>query len=276
MRKNRLGVYILVFIASLVAISFLLPIIWMVLTSFKGDIEALLNQSILPQEWITDNYAYAVSSGETMPIGRWFFNSIFVATISTILVIIFDVLAAYAFARIDFKGRGLIMSLLVATLMIPGIVTLIPAFKLYANLGLINTYIPLIIPYTINVFGIFLLYSFIKDYPRELEEAATIDGASQLTILRKVVFPAIKPVVATLAIITFMGCYNDYLWPLLVTNSAEMRTITTGIAIVNQGAFATQYGKLMAMTVLATIPVIIVFIFGQKHIVKGITQSGIK
>lgn len=262
-------------IASLVLIIFLLPVIWMFFTAFKTDVEAITNLSLIPNEPTLENFKLIVSSDST-PVLRWLFNSLFVSITATLIVLTVDLLGAYALSRIRFKGAAFFKAIIFGALTIPGIITLVPMYKMMSEAGLVNTYIPLILPYAANAFGIFLLYQFLEQFPRELEESAYMDGASSFLIIRKVVIPAVKPILVTLGIITFMGVYNDYLWPILMTNTTEMRTLTTGVAIMQKGAYVSSYGKMMALTFVSMIPVLIVFFVGQKYIVKGMTTSGIK
>lgn len=274
MKKRSLHItyYIL---ASIILVIFLLPIIWMFFTAFKTDVEAITNMSLIPENPTLDNFKLIASSSST-PVFRWLFNSLFVSITATAIVLTVDLLGAYALSRIRFKGAGFFKAIIFGALTIPGIITLVPMYKMMSELGLINTYIPLILPYAANAFGILLIYQFLDSFPKELEESAYMDGASTFIIIRKVVLPSIKPILVTLGVITFMGVYNDYLWPILMTNSTEMRTLTTGVAIMQKGAYVASYGKMMALTFVSMIPVLIVFFVGQKYIVKGMTTSGIK
>lgn len=276
--KNRGKKITLIFIATIIAILFLIPLFWMVSTSFKSDFEAIGGgTNWLPQQFTTDNYTYTLlNQGMTVPVIRWMFNSLFVGLAGTALIVMIDAMAAYALARLDMPFKRLMLSIFISTLMVPWVVTFLPLYMQFNNLGLLNTYAPLILPYTANAFGVFLLYQFFRAFPRELEEAARIDGANKWQIFIKVVIPSAKPILATLAIFSFMGIYNDFLWPLVSTSSPEMRTLTTGIAIMQQGSFVSSFGKLMALTTIATLPILAIFIIGQKQFIKGITQTGIK
>ncbi|MEK3888399.1 carbohydrate ABC transporter permease [Bacillus sp. FSL K6-3431] len=271
-RKN----FFVVTLASLIAILFLLPLVWMVFTSFKTLSESMSSAAILPKTWTIQNYIDIFSSTSDAPIIRWIFNTALITAVGTILVVAIDILAAYALARLRVPGKKIIMGMIVAALTIPGIVTLFPAFYLFKSMNLLDTFFPLILPYTASTMGVFLVYNFLLSFPRDLEEAAYIDGATQWQILRHVIFPSIKPVATTLGIITFMAIYNDYLWPSLVVNTNEMKTISLGIATLIQGANFVNPAKMMASTVIATIPAIIVFLFANKYFVQSITNSGIK
>ncbi|MBY0097218.1 carbohydrate ABC transporter permease [Mesobacillus maritimus] len=274
-RSTRKAIPLLT-LATIIAILFLLPLIWMVFTSFKTLSESMASSSILPQVWTLENYTGIFSSVTEAPIFRWLFNTTFITAIGTIIVVVVDILAAYALARLNVPGKKVILGMIFAALAVPGIVTLFPAFYMFKEVGLLDSYIPLIMPYTASTMGVFLVYNFLLSFPKDLEEAAYLDGASQWQILYHVIFPAIKPVAMTLAVITFLAIYNDYLWPSLVTNSNEMKTITLGIATLIQGSNFVNPAKMMASTVIATIPAVVIFLLANKHIVKSVTNTGIK
>ncbi|MGG3467577.1 carbohydrate ABC transporter permease [Neobacillus pocheonensis] len=274
-RSTRKALPLLI-LATFIAILFLLPLIWMVFTSFKTLSESMASSSILPSQWTLENYTSIFSSVSDAPIFRWLFNTAFITVIGTIIVVIVDILAAYALARLSVPGKKVILGMIFLALAVPGIVTLFPAFYMFKSVNLLDTFIPLILPYTASTMGVFLIYNFLTSFPKDLEEAAYIDGASQPQILWHVIFPAIKPVAMTLGVITFLSIYNDFLWPSLVTNSNEMKTITLGIATLIQGSNFVNPAKMMASTVIATIPAVIVFILANKYIVKSVTNTGIK
>lgn len=267
---------IVLVVAALLGILFLIPLLWMFFTSFKTLSEALTSPGLIPRQWTLQNFREVFASTVDAPIFRWLFNTALVTAIGTVLVAFIDVLAAYALARLDLPMKNIFLSIIVMALTIPGIVTIFPSFFLFRNFGLIDSYIPLILPYTASVMGVYLIYNFLRSFPKDLEEAATIDGASRWQILRHVVFPAIRPVVASLSIITFLAIYNDFLWPSLVTNQAEMKTITVGIATLIQGANFVNPARLMASTLIATVPALIIFLYANKFFVRGVTNTGIK
>ncbi|TYP79775.1 carbohydrate ABC transporter permease [Paenibacillus methanolicus] len=270
---------VLLAFAVILAVLFLLPLIWMVSTSFKNDFEALAGQmNLIPVKPTLDNYIEGLK-GELMnvPITRWITNSLFVGAAGTAIVLLFSSMAAFALARLqDLPLRKLMFPMFVGSMMIPGVLTFLPMYMEFNALGLINTYAALILPYSSGAFGVFLLYQFFASFPKEIEEAARIDGANKWQIYARILLPASVSIMVTLAIFTFMGIYNDFVWPLYATTSPEMRTITAGIAMMAQGSYTQAYGKLMAMTVIATLPVLIIFIIGQRSFVKAITQAGVK
>lgn len=274
-KTTRRAIPILI-LATIIAILFLLPLIWMLFTSFKTLSDSLASTSFFPSNWTLENYTSIFNSVSEAPIFKWLFNTAFITAIGTILVVVVDILAAYALARLNVPGKKVILGMILLSLAVPGIVTLFPAFYMFKSFNLLDTFVPLILPYTAGTMGVFLIYNFLISFPKDLEEAAHIDGASQWQILIHVIFPAIKPVAMTLGVITFLAIYNDFLWPSLVTNSNEMKTITLGIATLIQGSNFVNPAKMMASTVIATIPAIIVFLIANKYIVKSITNTGIK
>ncbi|MBB6283150.1 carbohydrate ABC transporter permease [Geobacillus subterraneus] len=269
---------LLIAIASVLAVVFIMPLLWMVSISFKDDIEAILpNLNVIPDSPTLANYINVLTGGElNVPILRWIFNSLFVGVAATVLVVTIDALAAYGLARLDIPFKKTIFSIIVSTMMIPGIVWFLPLYAEFNSLGLIDTYWALILPYTSGAFGVFLLYQFFSSFPKEIEEAAYLDGANKFQIFYRILLPSAKPALWTLAILTFMGVFNDFVWPLYATNSDEMRTLTAGIAIMTQGSYVNAPNKLMALSTIATIPVMVIFLIGQKSFVKAVTQAGIK
>ena len=255
------------------AIVTLIPFIWMVLTSVKslGDI-FIYPPQWLPSEVHLENY---VKAFDAAPFGRYYFNSIFVAAAVTFGQLITCSMAAFAFARLKFWGRNVLFFIFLATMMIPYNVTMIPSFMVLYWLGWVDTYQAMIVPGLASAFGVFLLRQFFMTIPKELEEAAYIDGATKFTVLRKIIIPLSKPALATLAIFTFMGVFNDFIWALIVINTEDMRTVQLGLAVFRD-RYLTQWDLLMAGSVTAVLPILIVFFFAQKYFIKGIALSGIK
>lgn len=257
----------------------LLPLVWMLSTAFKNDFEALSGRmNFLPKKPTLDNFVQGLS-GELMntPILRWIVNSLSVGIAGTAIVLLIDSMAAFALARLpDLPLRRTLLAMFIASLMIPGVLTFLPMYIEFNTLGLINTYQALILPATAGAFGVFLLYQFFVSFPKEIEEAARIDGVNKWNLYRRILLPSAVSIMTTLGIFTFMGIYNDFVWPLYATTSPEMRTITAGIAMMATGSYTQSYGKLMAMTTIAALPVLILFIAGQKSFVRAITSSGVK
>ncbi|REK68496.1 MAG: carbohydrate ABC transporter permease [Cohnella sp.] len=269
----------LILIATVLGIFFIVPVIWMVTISLKSDAEAFLpNLSFIPDDPTIVNYTDALSGGDlNVPILRWIYNSLLVSVAGTLIVLAVDALAAYGLARLDVPFKKWLLSLFLSTLMIPGIIWFVPQYVLFQDLGLIGTYHAFYLPFTSSAFGVFLLYQFFRGFPKELEEAAHIDGANKWKIFYAVLLPSSKSILSTLAVLTFMGIFNDYIWPFYASGGNDtMQTLTSGIAVMTQGSYVNSPNKLMALSTIATIPVLVVFLLAQKAIVRGITQSGIK
>jgi multiple sugar transport system permease protein len=209
------------------------------------------------------------------PFGRFFINNVIVAGIVVAGQLLFCSMAAYAFARLHFRHRDRIFGLYLGTMMIPAIVTIIPAFLIINTFGWMNTYMALFAPTISSVWGIFLLRQFFQTIPRDLEDAARVDGASEFTIFWKVILPLSKPALATLAIFAFMSTWKDFLWPLIVTNRTDMRTVEIGIANFSN-MYATDWPHQMAAAVIVMLPIIIFFFIAQRYFVRGITFTGMK
>jgi len=276
MKKKTINTMILVAISTLIAVMVILPLLWMVLTSFKTLSESMASSDLLPKIWTLENYLSIFDSTSDAPIIIWLINTAIVTIAGTVLTIIIDVLAAYSLARLNVPLKKFFLLVIVGAMTIPGIVTIFPAYYLFRTLGLLNTLVPLIVPYLANVLGVYLIYNFLISFPKELEEAAHLDGGTLMQILIHVVFPAIKPVTMTLGVITFLSIYNDYLWPSLVVSNNEMKTITVGLAGLIQGANFVNPARMMASTVIAVLPAIIIFLVVNKYIVKGVTNTGLK
>ncbi|MEZ0325977.1 MAG: carbohydrate ABC transporter permease [Fimbriimonas sp.] len=264
------------FAVAIVALLMVAPVVWMFITSIKPEGDVLS----LPPRWIPEtssleNYKSLFAKAEEFPVAKWLLNSVAISLTVTFLVLLISSLAAFAFSRIHFKGRDSLFMFVVATMIIPGQVTLIPVFLIVTKLGLFNTYGGIILPGLASAFGVFLLRQFFQTIPEELEEAAFLDGAGLWTIYSKVILPLAKPALATLAIFTFMGSWNDFVWPLIVTNDVGMRTLPVGLSIF-QGRYNLEYGITMAAAVLTTLPMIIVFLIFQKRITEGIALTGLK
>lgn len=261
----------------LLAVLFLAPLVWMLSTAFKAPadiISGLGTMQWLPRPATTENFRTIMGRATEFPIWRWTFNSVFVSLAVTFLVLTVDSLAAFAYSRLKWRGRDQIFALLVATMLVPGQVLLIPTYLLIRHLGLFDTYGALIFPAAAGAFGVFLLRQFFLTIPVELEEAARLDGCGPLGILRHVVLPLSKPALATLGIFTFMGTWNAFEGPLLFTDTLTMRTLPVGITIF-QGRYNIEYGPLMAAAALAAIPVTLAFLVFQRHIIKGISLTGL-
>lgn len=258
------------------AVVMLAPLFWMLSTALKPEAAIFrATPQWLPTPPTLANFRELALRAEEAPVFRWLFNSVFVATAHTFLILFVHSLAAYAFARLSFPGRDPLFLFVVSTMIIPGQVTLIPVFLIVQELNWFNSYPALIVPGAAGGFGVFLLRQFLLGIPRDLEEAAAIDGCGRWTIYWRIILPLARPALATLAIFSFLGSWNDFMWPLIVTNEIAMRTLPIGITIF-QGRYTTEYGMMMAAAVVATLPVVVAFLIFQKQIVKGIALSGLK
>jgi len=276
MPVSRSPVYrILLFgLLILFAIFFAFPILWMAITAIKPFNE-WLSPNFIPNNPTLNNFT-SIFNDPTLPVARWFFNSFIVAAVFTTLIVIIDSLAAYAYARMEFRGRKLLFALLLTTLVMPGIMFLIPNYITIAGLGWIGSYQGIIAPGLSGVFGVFFLRQFFLSIPRELEEAAYVDGANTWQTFVRVVLPLSGGAIATLAVITFLTSWNDFLWPLLMTSPVrDMQTLPVGLATL-QGQYTFDYGKLMAGALVLTLPVLLLYVLSQRFIIRSIATTGLK
>lgn len=252
------------------------PLAYMVSTSLKSTAEVTLNVAgLIPQHPTLGNYTQIFNDNQD-PIGHWFFNSAVAVCGGGFLTLLCASLAAYGLSRLEWPGRDLFFYLILASTLIPGITFIIPVFSEFANAGLLNTYWPIILVYPAGAFGVFLLRQFYLSIPRELEEAAVIDGAGKFRRWFQIVLPMTWTPLMTLGILTGVGIYNDFLWPLIAMQTKDMYTITVGISIVTSGAYVNNYGPLMAFSAVAAVPTIVLFILLQRHFVASAALSGVK
>jgi multiple sugar transport system permease protein len=261
----------------LLTLVFVTPLLWMVSTSFKTNAEATqLPPHWIPQEFTLESYGTIFSTGESQtPVIRWFLNSMIAASAHTALVLVTASMAAYALARMNFPGRNILFATIITTLFIPQFVFLMPNYLIVDSLGWLDTLWAVIVPGAAGAFGVFFLRQFFVSLPFELEEAALIDGASRLQIFLRIVLPLSKAPLATLAVLSFLTNWNDFLWPVYVLFTAEHYTLPPGLAIL-QRAYGTDYAIVMAGAVVASIPVLVVFIISQKYVIRGVSRSGLK
>jgi len=257
------------------ALAFVLPVVLIFVTALKPDREILEFGSLLPKHWTTVNFREVLGNSEEIPIVRWLFNSLFIASSVTVLVLTIDSLAAYGLSRLELPGKKYIFAIIVATMMVPGQILLVPVYLILNGLHWLDTPLALIIPAGANAFGVFLLHQFFKGIPKDLEEAAALDGCSRLGIYWRVILPLSWPALATLGILTFIGAWNDFLGPMVFLDSVDRYTLPVGIALF-QTSYATEYGLTLSASVICTLPVIVVFLLFQRQIVKGISVSGLK
>ena len=269
---NRALIYITLSFVTLIVI---IPLIWMFSTSFKLKSQLFTKEIYwIPKVVTFENYTKILNNPST-PIGQWFMNSLFVASVTTVLKLVIDSLAGYAYARMEFPGRKQIFGLLLATLFLPGVMFLIPNFVTVAKLGMLNKFSGVIIPALASVFGVYFMRQFFESIPRELEEAAAIDGANRLQIFFKIALPLAKPALATLAVIEFLASWNDFLWALLVLKDRAVQTLQPGLRTL-QGAYTSEYGLMMAGAVIVALPVLLLYTFLQRYIVQSVATTGLK
>jgi ABC-type glycerol-3-phosphate transport system permease component len=267
---GRLMLYALLIVTSILMI---IPFYWSLGTSLKLEQFVFSN----PPQWLPNpltwaNYIHVLTR---IPFLRYFANSVIVAVVTTLGHVFFDTLAAYAFAKLTFPGRDRIFFVMLLALMVPFQVNLIPLYKIMASLHWTDTYLALIVPNLTSIFGIFLMRQFMMTIPGELLDAARIDGCNEFGVFRRVVLPLALPGIATLIIFTFMGTWNDFLWPRIVTNSEKLFTLPVGLAQL-QMKNTSNVAQIMAGTVLTALPMIIVFLFMQRQFIEGMTAGALK
>jgi multiple sugar transport system permease protein len=269
----RLGTLVLYLLLTVLALAILFPFIWMVLTSLKTESDiASSPPRLLPYH--IDLTAYA-QVWDRLPLLTFFRNTVVFAGGVTLVSLVFDSLTAYALARLNFPGRTVIFVLILATLMIPVQVTMIPVFIIVYHLGWLNTFAGLIVPRATNAFGIFMLRQFFLTVPRELDQAARIDGCNVFSIYWRIILPLSTSALATLAVLHLMYNWNDLLWPLVMTTSTSMETLTVGLATLT-GQHEYEYAVLMAGATLAIAPLLIAFLSIQRYFIQGIAVTGLK
>jgi multiple sugar transport system permease protein len=268
---NYLLLYTVVIIGLLI---FCIPVYFMVTTSVKAEAEVFaLPIHWIPREFKPENYPDAFA---TAPFGRYFYNSVVVALATVASTLFFSALAGYGFAKFNFPGKNLAFLFVLSTMMIPFQILLIPLYVVVYNLGWTNNYAGLIVPGALSAFGVFLMRQFCLTLPEELLDAARIDGCGETGIFWRIVLPLLKPALASLAIITFLGSWNNFLWPLIVVNKSNLFTLPVGMTVFSQPMRAPYWTFIMAVSTVATVPVVIVFIALQKYFIQGVVISGMK
>ncbi|MBM6399280.1 carbohydrate ABC transporter permease [Phycicoccus sonneratiae] len=274
MLGSRKGTWWLYGVLTVALVAVVAPFAWMVLGSFKSDAEL---RSAPPTWWpeaaSLDNYAQLFSR---LDFGGYFANSIVVAVVVTAGNLLFCSALGYALAMLDFRGKRALFVVVMTTLMIPGVVTFVPLFVLVANAGLVNTLPGLFLPFLVSPFGVFLMRQFILGLPRDLVDAGRVDGAGELRIFARIILPLCGPALATLGILTFLGSWNNFLWPLVVAQTEDTYTLPVALALYSTGQNSTQYGLLLAGATVVVLPVLVVFMVFQRRFIEGIATTGIK
>ena len=269
--RGGAGTYIALGIGLILMV---IPFLWMAISSIKPEAEIRsVPPTWLPESMTWSNYDQLFSR---LDFTTYFANSVLVATAVTVGNMVFCSMLGYALAKLDFPGKRVLFALVLGTLMIPGVVTFVPLFVLTVNLGLANTLTGMALPFLAGPFGVFLMRQYILSLPDELIQAARVDGAGELRIFFSVIMPLCWPALATLGILTFLTSWNNFLWPLVVATNEDKYTLPVALALYAVGQNATQYGLLLAGSVVVVIPVIAVFLFLQRHIMQGISMTGIK
>jgi multiple sugar transport system permease protein len=272
-RPNRARVLLYVALSG-IALIILLPLVWIVLTSFKTDFNAI-NAPINPIPNPFTTQAYQTLASGQQPIFLWFLNSLAAALLQSAIILVTASLGAYALARLEFRGKKIVFGAIVTTLLVPPVIFLIPNYLIVQNLGWLDTIWAITIPGAASAFGIFFLRQFFVGLPQEIEEAARLDGAGDFRIFWQMVLPLARPALATLAVLSFLNNWNDFLWPIYVLLSPEHETLQPGLAVL-QGAYATHFSIVMAGAIIASIPVLILFTIAQRQIVESVASSGVK
>lgn len=274
-RRSAASKWLLYTVVTLGFVAVITPFVWMILGSFKPQGELLrVPPTWWPQSPTLDNYRSLFSKQSFL---RYFFNSTIVAVVITVANVTFSSMVGYALAKLEFRGKKLVFALVMGTLMIPGMVTFVPLFMLVANLGMVDSYPGLILPFLVTPFGVFLMRQFIMQLPDDLLDAGRIDGAGELRIFRQIILPLCGPGLATLGILTFLSSWNSFLWPLVVAQTQDYYTLPVALALFsNNQQFIPNYGVLLAGATVVVVPVLIVFLIFQRRFIEGIASTGIK
>jgi multiple sugar transport system permease protein len=259
----------------ILALIFISPVLYMIATSFKTRAQAAsISPTLIPSPPTIGAYR-EVLGAEGTPVLRWFFNSVVAAVANALLVVVTAALAAYPLARMEFRGKRIIFSMIIATLFVPPVILTIPNYLIVGQLKWLDTLLAVIVPTAASAFGVFFLRQFFLSLPKELEEAALLDGANRFQTFFRVIAPLSKPALATLALLAFLTNWNDFLWPVYVLFSPESQTLPAGLSTL-QSANSVRYDILMAGAVIASVPVLILFMLSQRFIIEGVSRSGIK
>jgi multiple sugar transport system permease protein len=254
---------------------FISPLLFVVLTSFKNAQQAVQT----PPKWIPDPFtsqAYErILTASDTPVVRWFLNSMIAATLNAALVVLTSAFAAYALARLEFRGKKVVSALIISTLFVPPVILVVPNYEIVGRLYWLDTLIAIIVPTAAGAFGVFFLRQFFIGLPKELEESAYLDGANRWQVFTRIVLPLSKPALATLGLLSFLTNWNDFLWPVYVLFSPENQTLQAGLSTL-QSANSVRYDLLMAGAVVASVPVLLLYVFAQRFVIEGVSRSGIK
>jgi ABC-type glycerol-3-phosphate transport system permease component len=272
LRRSRAGLVVRIVLAAVTAVVMAFPLWIMLTTAFSGQRSFDAKVSVIPHRFSLDNFTRVL---DAWPVSQWFGNSVTITVITTILTVVVSVLAGYAFAKLSFPGKNVLFLVMLATMMIPTQAILVPQFRIVNGLGLVGTFWAVIIPGAAATFGIFLARQFMLAIPVELMEAAKLDGAGSLRIFWSIVLPLCKPLLAVLTLLALMYQWNDFLWPLIALKDPDLYTLPIGLQFL-QGQYQTDYGALMAMTLIAVAPLVVLFLVFQRFFVQGLATTGLR
>lgn len=277
MKKKKTTKIVSFTLLLIVCIGWIFPLIWAALTSFKSNEEIQMSSfHMFPKEWTLDNYSQLLFNNESAPVLRWFANSLIISLCHMILVLIVVSLAAYGYTRLKFRGKEALFTGLLGTMMLPGVMNLIPNFKIVDTLGWTNSFLAVIVPGAAAVFNIFLVKQFMMGIPKELDESAYVDGANEFQIFWHIILPLTKPALTVVALFSFTGSWNDFLWPSIVMSDIDKLPITPGLQLL-QGQYLTYPGIGTAGALLALIPTFLIYLVAQKSFMQSMAlSSGIK
>lgn len=264
-------------ILAILAIIWITPLAWGLFSTFRSEVEIQTTGfSFLPAKWVITNYVNVLQDTTNAPLIKWFMNSMIVSTSHTVLVLIVSSMSAFAYSRLTFKGKEVIFSFLLATMMFPSVVNLIPLYKIVDTINWVNNPLALIVPGLGGVVNIYLIRQFMKSIPKEFDESAKIDGASDWQIYTKIILPLSKPILIVVGLFSFTGSWNDFLWPSIVMNDIEKLTLTPALRLL-QGVYAIKIAHLLAAAFIAIVPTFLLYLIAQKHFLKGLSlSSGVK
>ena len=253
------------------------PLFYMIMTSLRTDADVMYNGfSLFPAKPTLQTFRSVLSGTSSVPVLRWFINSLIVSSASAVLTVLIDALAAYGYSRMEFKGRDIIFGALMLTMMIPSVINLIPSYAIISAMRLKNNLLALILPGLGGVGNVFLIRQFCYSIPKQVDEAAAIDGAGHGRIFFMIILPQLIPVLTVVGMFTFIGSWNDLLWPMIVMTEQNMRTLTAGLSVIN-GVYDREYASKAAATVISALPILLIYLFAQKHLIQGFAlSSGIK
>lgn len=276
-KARKVTRWVLIVVMSIICILWLFPLFYILMTSFRTDDAVMYDGfSLLPKPFTVQTYIDVLSDTQGVPVVRWFMNSLFVSVVNMFLTVLVSSFAAYGYARMNFKGRDVLFSMLMFTMMIPGVVNLIPQYSIISTLGLKNNLWALILPGLGGVGNIFLIRQFFYSVPMSFDEAAKIDGANEVRIFFTILLPQIVPVLVVVGLFSFLGSWNDLLWPVIIIEDTANRTLTAGLSVLN-GEYDREYASRMAATAISAIPVLIMYLVAQKYLLQGVAISaGVK